>query len=359
VIRTVRMLGAIALACGTVPILGVGPAHADTTTLSGVTAGYFSSTGIRKPDESPQGVPDALQPNNNGADGVSAGNLAVSARADQVDKLSFVLFDLLSLPIGTTIEKAVVTAPLVPNSQTDTTYAAEPAKVVACPAGDEGFFGEDGSSTQDAPSAKCDVASAPAKATADTKAYEFDITKIATSWIDMNDGLAVLPAEGARTTPFQVVFAPVAQWKLSLTYTLPTSTVAPPFAPAPVDVAPPVDLGGFGGSVAPPPAFDSGSAPAPAPVVPAAPAPQAQVAPQPQANNVAATPVALETLRPDTGLWLAGLGLIALLALLSLIMGDSTVATRTGSTSRLTKALADRQRSVRAPRPAFGRALPI
>jgi hypothetical protein len=354
--RSVRMLGAIALACGTIPLVSAPPAFADTESFSGVTAGYFSSTGIRKPDAFPASIPEGAQPNNQGADGVSAGNLPVSARAGSVDKLSFVLFDLLSLPIGTTIDKAVLTAPLVPNSQTDTTYAADPAKVVACPAGDEGFFGEDGTSLEDAPTAKCDVASVTAKATADGKAYEFDITKIAAGWIDMNDGIAVTSAEGARTTPFQVVFGKVTDWKLAVDYTLPSTEVeGPEPAPAPIDVAPPVDLGGgFSGS-APTAPFDPGvvTAPEPAPV----PAPMAPPAPPAQAFVPAAAPMALEgAMRPDASFWWAGLGLAGLLALLSLVMGDGRVPTVAGASSRLSRALADRERG---NRPALGRALPV
>lgn len=357
------MLGAIALACGTVPLVGATPAYAESASFNGVTSGYFSSTGIRKPDQSPQGVPDSLQPNTNGADGVSNGNLAVAARANQVDKLSFVLFDLLSLDRGTTITKAVLRLPLVPNSQTDTTFGADPAKVVACPADDRGFFGEDGASLEDAPAAKCDVASAPGKLSADGKAYEFDITKTAATWIDINDGIGLVPAEGARSTPFQVVFAKVTEATLSVEYTAPPAEAVEPEVPVvfvpPTDTAPPVDLGGFdGGTVAPPP-FDSGSIPPPS--VPEVPAPQAGVAPLPQAQPqvIATTPVALETLRPDTSLWLGGLGLAGLLALLSLIMGDGRVPSSTGGTSRLSQALADRERGRRAARPGLGRALPI
>lgn len=355
------MLGAIALACGTVPLVGATPAYADTASFAGVSGGYFSSTGIRKPDQSPQGVPDSLQPNTNGADGVSKENLAVAARANSVDKQSFVLFDLLSLDIGTTITKATLRMPLVPNSQTDASFGQDPAKVVACPAGDEGFFGEDGAAIEDSPTAKCDVASAPGKLSADGKAYEFDITKIAAGWVDVNDGVALTAAEGARTTPFQVVFAKAVEAQLAVEYTPPV-VVSEPEVPeliqTPVDTAPPVDLGGFDGGVVAPPPFDSGSLPAPAPA-PLVPVPVANVAPQPQPQAVATTPVALEMLRPDTSLWLGALGLAGLLALLSLIMGDGRVPTSTAGSTRLSRALADRQRGTVAARPGLGRALPI
>lgn len=356
------MMGAIALACGTVPLMGVSPAYAESTTLAGVTSGYFSSTGIRKPDALPASIPETAQPNNLGVDTVSAGNLPVAARADIIDKMSFILFDLLSVERGSTVTKAVLRLPLVPSTEADATFGAEPAKVVACPAGPEGFFGEDGAAIEDAPSAMCDVASAPGKASADGKAYEFDITKTAAMWIDINDGIALLPAAGARTTPFQVVFAKASEAKLTVEYTAPEAPleelpVTSPPVEFPTDTAPPVDLGGFGGSVAPPPPLDTGSVPPP--TVPNVPAPVAGVVPQPAPQIVATTPVALESLRPDTSLWLAALGLAALLAMLSLIMGDGRVPTATVGKSRLSRALADRQRPGTSAHPALGRALPV
>lgn len=355
------MLGAIALACGTVPLVGATPAYADTASFNGVVGGYFSSTGIRKPDDSPAAVPDGAQPNNQGADGVSKENLAVAARANAVDKQSFVLFDLMSLDIGTTITKATLRMPLVPTSQSDTTYGADPAKVVACPAGEEGFYGEDGTAMQDSPSVKCDVASAPGKLSADGKAYEFDITAIAAGWIDINDGIGLTPAAGARTTPFQVVFGKAEAATLAVEYTAPPAEAEPEVPPVfvpPTDTAPPVDFGGGfdGGTVAPPP---FGGETVPPPSVPVVPAPQAGVVPQPQTQPIATTPVSIETLRPDSSLWLGALGLAGLLALLSLIMGDSRVPSAAAGTSRLSQALADRQRGARVARPALGRSLPI
>jgi hypothetical protein len=117
-----------------------------------------------------------------------------------------------------------------------------------------------------------------------------------------------------------------------------------------------------GGTLAPPPT-DSGFGAVSPPVVPDAPAPAAGV--PPQAAPVAAPPaqalqpVSLETLQPTTAFWLGGILLAAILVLLSLIMGDSSVPQATTKPSRLARALADRQRGVGSARPALGRAATV
>ena len=369
--KTLRLLGAMAIATATVPFIGVQPALADEATLVPSTSGYFYAEGIRKPDESPAAPPNVTA----NLDGVAKDHLAVAARAGQEDKVSFLLFDLLEIVPGSMVTKATLTLPLAPNEQKpeqdgqNASVAAAPEKVRACKSGDEGFNGDDGMSIQDAPQRKCKEFAAPAKATADGKAYTFDITKLAQQWVDAeNDGVALTAAEGAMSTPFQVVFQPAAKATLALTYT-PGATES---IDAPI-VAPPVldtggtgstDLGGgFSGDVLPAPPADSGFGAVASPSLPeaAAPAPAAGVAPQaaaPQTTPAAAAgPVDLETLQPTTAFWLGGLVLAGVLLLLSLIMGDSTVAVASSRPSRLSRALADRQRGAGSAlsRPSFGR----
>jgi hypothetical protein len=66
-------------------------------------------------------------------------------------------------------------------------------------------------------------------------------------------------------------------------------------------------------------------------------------------------PVALSTsVRPTSQFWLGGLLLALVLLLLSLIMGDTTVATANAKPSRLARALSARQRGI-AVSPGLGR----
>ena len=95
--RATRLLGAVALACASVPLVGVAPAHADESTITASNSGYFYSAGINKPDPVPAPPPNVTAQY---ADGVSAGHLAVAAQGGQEDKVSFVYFDVFSLPPG-------------------------------------------------------------------------------------------------------------------------------------------------------------------------------------------------------------------------------------------------------------------
>lgn len=356
--KSIRLVGAVALACASIPVLGVSPASAETAAITPSVGAYFASTGIRKPDDFPAPVP--VQPNDQGADGVGKGNLAVAARANQVDKVSFLLFDLLAIDSASTVSKAVLSVPTVPNSQSDISVNAAPTRVQACASGDEGFFGEDGAALADAPKIKCDVFTAPAKASADGKAYEFDITGLATTWLGpVNDGVALTVADGQAQQPFQIVFADMSKVTLAVTFTPP---VAAPTVPVPpVDTSGGVtggtgttpDLGGFGGGVAPAPPVSGGFGSAPAPTVGEVPTPAVGVAPAPAVAAPATTPVAAisPSMRPTGAFWIGGFLLAAALGLLSLIMGDSSVpAAGTGPQSKLARTLSARQRGAALPR---------
>lgn len=349
--RVARLVAAATLAAAATPLLAA-PAYAESSSITASTGGYFYAEGIRKPDQSPAAPPNITAAE---LDRVGPGNLPVAAQAGREDKVSFLLFDLLDILPGSTVTKATLTLPLVPDDANNSSYAAAPAKVRACMSGPEGFNGDDGTSIQDAPARKCAAFSAPAKASADGKAYVFDLTKLAAGWVDGdNDGVALTAAEGAMTTPFQVVFGPAAKAVLDLEYT----PAAPVSQPPPLTTGPDLGVGSGGtgssgdlGGFLPPPA-DTGSAPPldVQPVTPPAPAPAPGVAPAPQtavAPVAAAGPRSLESLRPSAQFWLVGLLLAGLLVLLSRILGDATTAAVTSRPSRLTRALDERRRGLR------------
>lgn len=332
--RTVRLAAATLLACASVPLIGIGTASADEAAIVPSNSAYFFSKGVDKPEQTPAPPPNATAL---AADGVAAGNLAVAATGGQEDKVSFLYFDLFTLPVDATVTSAVVTMTTVPNSPTDVSFNATPASVVACAAGTQGFKEDDGAGLANAPDRLCTAFKAVGKA-GTAGAYQWDVTGLAQQWMTgANDGVAFTRADESPGSNFQVVFGKATTAKLAVTYSLPvveTPPVAPPVTP-PV-AAPPV-AGGFV------PQPTDGFAPLPDVV---APVPQANPVPSPvTSGNVPQTRnVALSTsMRPSNQFWLAGLGLGALLVLVSLVMGDPTVPAASRSRSRLTLALEGRQ----------------
>lgn len=345
----VACLGAVSL-----PALA-GPALAATATESAAYGAYFFSKGIRKPDASPTGVPNLTA---QAADGVSAGRLAVSASGGQDDKISFLYFQLADLPLDATITRAVVTVPLVPADPQNTTYAAGPEKVRACVAGPEGFFGEDGNSFEDAPTYDCAKGAATATASPDGAAYVFDVTAIAALWAQANDGIALVPNEGAKTAPFQVVFDNAEKATIAVEYestgetltgdlvvdggttTTDLGTLTTPLDPGGLSAGTGTATTDFGLSL-------PSSTPLAAGALPAAPAPQTAADTPAVATQRAAVDLPVEVLSPTPGFWLAALLLAGGLVFLSLVLGDSrtpALAGATGRPSRLSQALA-RQRA--------------
>lgn len=344
--RGLRLLGATALACASLPLFAVSPAHAASTDIGASNSGYFYAAGVDKPDASPAKPPNL----GDDTDGVDPGHIAVASKGGSEDKVSFLYFDVFTLPPGAVIDKAVVSLTLVPNSPPkDISYQAAPANVVACMAGDQGFSGDEGVGIANAPSRLCDKFKAVATASADAKAYLFDITALASGWLTgANDGVAFTRAVNAPSSNFQVVFDGVATAKLAVSYTVPVETTVPTTTP-PVDVptggvvAPPTDLGG--GGFAPPPAttFDPGTVIAP---------PTTEVMPpvtQPAATNVRPVAALSTSMRPTNAFWLGGLALVIALGLISLVCGDPRVSANQQRSSRLTKALSARSPLIARP----------
>lgn len=343
--RAVRLVCATALACASVPLLGAGPAYADAAVLVPTNSAYFYAAGIDKPDASPQAPPNVTA----SADGVSAGNLAVAAKGGSEDKVSFLYFDLFSLPDGVTVTKAVVSLPTVPNSPTDISYQNTAERVQACTAGPEGFSDDDGANiATSAPARLCKDFSVKGTTPDAGKTYAFDVTALANKWVEgFNDGVAFTRADEASSSNFQVVFGKASEASLALTYSLPAVTA--PVSETPVTQVPnvtaaPPASGGGSGFTPTDGGFSSGT-PAfvppmePTPTVGEAPAPAVEQAPAAVTKVAFAAP----SMRPTVGFWLAGFALVAALALLSLIFGDTRVPAAQRSRSRLSTALSSRQ----------------
>ena len=196
--RTVRVLCAAAVACLSVPLSGLGVAGADEAGLTPTNFAYFFSKGVDKPDPAP-----AAPPNVTGAaaDGVAPGNLAVASEGGSEDKVSFLYFDLFSLPVDATVSKAVVTMTPVPNGPEgealNVSFNAAPEKVVACPAGPEGFKEDDGAGLAHAPARLCKDFQAVGKG-GPAGTYQWDVTTLAQKWLTgANDGLAFTRADAS------------------------------------------------------------------------------------------------------------------------------------------------------------------
>ena len=362
VVRTSAVLVAAALA---VPLWAVPSASAETSTEPAAIGAYFYSLGVDKPEASPAPPPNVTGDN---ADGVGPQHLAVAVSVPgEVDKASFLSFDLATVPFDATITKAVVTVPLAENGGDNVVLSPAAAKVRACAAGDTGFNGEDGASFANAPEQLCDVFAAPAQDSADLTAYTFDVSALAATWLtDLNSGIALTVADGATSSPFQVVFLPFAESSIALEYTVPPDEIEVIEPDASLDTGTSdtpdfglddtsfgggsfdggsldggstdggsTDLGGFGSVESP--VVDSGTTadvldiPAPVAAGPAGTVPVASIVPS-------------EVLAPSGTFWLAAALFAGLLALLSLIMGDARVPARSTSQTRLGKALQARER---------------
>lgn len=358
--KVLRASAVLATAALTVPLWAVPSAFAASTTESASNGAYFFREGVTTQNQGLPAEPPAAPPNVTGdnADGVAKGNLAVSAQGGQEDKVSSLMFDLAQAPLDGTIDSALLNVPLVPSAPpSNIVFNAKPELVRVCMAGDSGFFGEDGQSILLAPERLCDeFASEPGKLSADGKSYVFDITGLAAGWLEVNDGLALTLAEGAESSPFQVVFAPAKEAKLAYSF---TGTAEVLETPALTDatgttVAPTFDSGFSGGTLPEVPSFGSVESPV---VDTALPAPQTMAAPAP-APALAATPVrnvALMSeapLTPSASFWVGLLALVGIAGLLSLIMGDARVPVPGTATSqtRLSKALQGRQQRPAAAR---------
>ena len=354
--RTVRGLSAALLVMVSVPVLTTTPAYAETVSESAATAGYFFKANKNKTTTDTQvgNLPIPVTQ----VDNVAAGDLAVAVSTPEgSEKESFFYFDLATIEPDAVVNKATLTLTL---SEADGSeqIAPDPVKVQGAEPDDSGFGDVDAEDYAAKPAILPDGLKAPAKASADGKSYEFDVTAFAAKWVTgENNGIAIIPA--TTSSPFQVVFAPKDQAKITVDYSPGAGeddlaedvTDAVDDATGGAGTAEP-DLGG---------GFDAG-APIDGGVVDGAPldggilpdvtgaepppqtAPEEPVAAAP-ARNVAA--VGDPSITPDMRFWIGGILGALLLAFISLILGDSRVAPAASSaqSSRIGSALQERRRN--------------
>jgi hypothetical protein len=179
---------------------------------------------------------------------------------------------------------------------------------------------------------------------ADGMTVSFAVPQAAQAWVDdSNFGLEVVPAKD-YTTPFQVSFLGGSKVKATMTYSPPPPEVQQPDgstgavdaghglvggSPAPPVVSGPTEPGFTGNpsvSSGPPPAVDPGQVGTPPTTV----VPAAQSLPDVSS-------------RPSAGLFWAGVGVVALLVVLSLVLGGQPQSGASARASRLTTVLRERR----------------
>lgn len=249
------------------------------------------------------------------ASGVPDGDLGV-AYTNDVDKVAALNFGIQSIPEGATVTKFAIVMPL--DTTASNLAATDGPAITACPAiaPFEPAMGPTELSKAPAQAANVCV---DGKYDATAKTYTFDIATAADDWSAgaPTNGIVIRPKLG-ESTQFNYAFMGINAIKITAEY----SDAAAPIV-APVVAAPPAAGSGV---AAPPSGFDSGTAP----VVPLTPVqapvtvPQPQVMPQaaPVAVQPAAASSPIGSLRPAGAFWLLLLGMIALLLLAGVVLGD-------------------------------------
>ena len=259
------------------------------------------------------------------ASGVPAGDLGVGLVADQAapaDKVAAVGFDLTTIPARSVFTRFTVTVPV--DSGATQAQTAQPA-LSACENIDSFLDGTGPTDMSKAP-----PVSLPScvKGVFDAKrGYVFDLTTMANDWSfgAPSAGISLRPTTTAPgTAPFSVALKGKNSITTAAEYTAPEVAAVPAATSpgAPVVAAPPaVSTGTSGGGVALPPAVPVDTLPAPQ-AAPAAPAPQVNPAPQAAPVAIQASAFVPGDPTPSAGWWLGLLGVLALLGLTAVVLGD-------------------------------------
>jgi len=298
-----------------------GTAHADTATPPAVrTAWFWSLVGVSVEGNALPADPPGQ------ASLVPDGDLGVAYLADQedmalatdgADRVSAVAFDVGAVPLGSTFSSFVVTLPLDGAAQQLKTGTPD---ISACEllAGFADSVVPAGTSAAPAYSSPSCVKGTFKSTVGSAGGYVFDLTAIANDWSGgaPAEGILLRPTLGLATAqqPFSISLQGKNGILTAASYTLPPAPAVevPPVLPGPVLAPPPplpvVQAPQLPGIVVPPPVVPAPQ-PAPAPVAP-------------PLADVAYTPGALV---PSGAWWIGLLGLLALLGLTAVVLGDPLV----------------------------------
>ncbi len=335
-----RLLAVAALTGASTAALAVPPALADSATPAVVKTNWYWS--LTSPSVEGNTVPVAVPAP---ASTVPDGDLGVGYVADQAgtaDKVAALGFDLAAIPLGSTFSSFEVSVPYDPAAHQ---AASGTPDISACELID-GFADAPGPSDLKAapPVSQPSCVKGAYKATVGSAGgYVFDLTAIANDWSGgaPAEGVLLQPTQGLATPqqPFSLSFLGKNGITTAVSYAPPATDQPEPVAP-PAAVVPPPPLPGF----APQPQVQ----PVALPAVPPAPVPVPQVQPVPTTVPLQAVRYAQGPLVPDTRWWLAVLGLLALLGLTSVVLGDPMAPVVVERRRRFAEAI----RTGSAPRPA-------
>jgi hypothetical protein len=268
--------------------------------------------------------------------GVPSGDLSVAFTggsildATQPSKETYLAFDLSGIDPAATVTSFTFTVTLDGPAQVKST----PPVLIACAPVREW---NNGSATPWAqkPIDDCSTAiAATGKFDTKTSSYSFAIPSLAQSWLGgVNTGVAIRHDPVKQKAPFQLNFTGPATVKSSLAYAAPATTTSLPSdttantPPASSTGSSTGSLGGTGST----PTLGTPGVTSPTVASPASPPPQIA----PQAQPVVAVPhIGPASSMPSTGFWVLGAAVLGFLVLVSLVLGDTTVAPAAGPTGK-------------------------
>lgn len=313
VTAALRVLTVAGLVLGSAGGLAVPAAWADTGNPTATKTNWWWS--LAAPAANGQKLPvGAPAP----ASGVPDGDLGVGYVNDQAgtaDKAAAVALDLTAIPTGSTFSSLRLSLPYDPAAHQ---AAAGTPDISACEllSAFPDAAGPSDEATLPPYSLPSCVKGTYSPTVGAAGGYTFDLTAMGNDWSGgaPAEGVLVVPTQGLATPqqPFSLAFLGKSGIKAEASWTLPPAQPEPavvlPPAPAPQASAP-----GF----APQPPVSVPTVPAPV-----APVPQPQVVASPQPQALAPVRYVPGALVPSTRWWLALLGVLALLGLTSLVLGD-------------------------------------
>jgi len=337
--RLVQLLALLLLATSSVMLVTAftaADASGTQTSSPGVLqAAWFWKNAVEQANSPVAVTPPATEPS-----GVPAGDFAVAHTSQDSDssKMTVLAFDTGALTPGSFVNSFTFKLTVDSDPQA-ANVDSQAAPVVAC-LPTRLWSPAMGGDYTDEPPVDCSTKVKP-KISGST--YTFSIPQIAQDWVDdQNVGVAIVN-DPDNTAPFQVDFTGAKTVKATMSWTPGTTTTGG------VTGGTTSSTGGLSSGGTTPSMPDTSGSSVAAGNVPSTTttAPDAGQAPQvatptttmPVAKTIAASSA------PDPGFWIAGAAIALLVLLVSMVLGDATLAAQTASNSRLDRVLRGRSGS--------------
>lgn len=341
----------VLLALTTPGVLLIGPvtaaqAASGTTANPGLlqTAWFWQTAAEQANPPVPPPAPPPTEPS-----GVPKGDIAVAHTSNDAtsSKMSVIAFAVPALKSGVTVSSFTFSLK-VDGSGDATNFTASGAPIVAC-LPTRMWSPADGGDYSDQPPVNC-ADKVAAKVKDDT--YTFSIPAVAQTWADdQNLGVALVNDPDNTRIPFQVAFV-VKSIEATMTYSAPlpmpstTGSGAAGGGSATGSTGSSGSAGGSGSSSAPVPSgpVDIPSS-GPTTTTDAGPATPPVVAPTTAAPASAVHPLKAASSLPSGAFWVAAIAIALLIVVAGAVLADNAVPVPTATTSRLGRALRERERA--------------